>query len=340
MQNRVDTVFRILVCGAGSIGLRHVNNLKSCGVEVYVWRNRSELAKDLMDELNVKVYTSLDDALDISDAVVIATATNTHLDIALKAAKRGKAIFIEKPISLSISGIREFSELVREKKLIVEIGCQLRTHQNLKKLYELTESGKYGPLYTFRVVVGQRLDVWRPGTDYRHCYSSDIKQGGGALLDLIHEIDLVLWFAGPITSVKAHLANVSDQEIDAEDLVNLILVNSNGAVGQVQMDMLSPDYRRGLELIYRDAIFYWDYVTGILECRSKGKVGIVDQVPNHFERNLLFIKHMNHFLDRLSQPNKDPLCSLEDGIAAQCVVEAARLSNARDTSVSLRDIPL
>ena len=116
MQNRADAVFRVLVCGAGSIGLRHVNNLKSFGIEVSVWRSRSELAKGLMDELNVKVYTSLDDALDLSDAVVIATATNTHLDIALKAAKKGKAIFIEKPISLSIAGIKEFSELVREKK--------------------------------------------------------------------------------------------------------------------------------------------------------------------------------------------------------------------------------
>ena len=49
---------------------------------------------------------------------------------------------------------------------------------------------------------------------------------------------------------------------------------------------------------------------------------------------------MKHFLDRLSKSDKDPLCSLENGVAAQCIVEAARISNARDTSVSLREISL
>ena len=77
----------------------------------------------------------------------------------MESAKRGKAIFIEKPVSHSIVGVKEFSELVQKKNLVVEIGCQLRAHRNIKKLYELTAQGQSGPLYTFRAVVGQRLDT-------------------------------------------------------------------------------------------------------------------------------------------------------------------------------------
>jgi len=244
MPNRVQNNFNVLVCGAGSVGMRHINNLVTLGVKVSVWRNRVELVKKLKDELNLEVFLSLDEALKQADAVVIATNTNTHLDLALKAAKMGKAIFIEKPLSHTTEGVKELSDLVRKNKLVFEVGCQLRAHPNLMKLHRLIVQADYGPLYTYRAVVGQRLENWRPDTDYRKSYSVNLQQGGGALLDLIHEIDLINWLTGPILSVSAHLTHVSDQEMCAEDLVNMTLINTNGAVGQVQLDMLSPEYRR------------------------------------------------------------------------------------------------
>ena len=67
------------------------------------------------------------------------------------------------------------------------------------------------------------------------------------------------------------MTHISDLQTNVEDLVNITLVNKNGAVGQIQIDMVSPDYRRGLELVYKDAIFFWDYTTGVLEYRNNGE---------------------------------------------------------------------
>jgi predicted dehydrogenase len=340
MPNRALSDYSVLVCGAGSIGIRHIHNLITLGVKVLVWRTRTELAKKLEDELNLKVFLSFDEALEHADAIVIATNTNKHLDLALKAAKMGKAIFMEKPISHTIKGIKVLSDLVHKKKLVFEVGCQLRAHPNLIKLHQLTAQAQYGPLYTYRAVVGHRLENWRPGTDYRKSYSADLQQGGGALLDLIHEIDLINWLTGPITSVSAHLSQVSDQEMKSEDLVNMTLINANGAVGQVQLDMLSPEYRRGLELVYRDAILYWDYVTGMLTCNKNSLITLVDQVSDQFERNSLFLSHMSYFLDRLINPKILPLCPIEDGIAALTISECARLSDSRSSIVDLTEISL
>jgi len=340
MPNKVLSDYRILVCGAGSIGMRHIQNLVMLGAKVLVWRTRTELAKKLEDELNLKVFLSFDEALEHADAVVIATNTNKHLNLALKAAKMGKAIFMEKPISHTTKGIKELSDLVHKKKLVFEVGCQLRAHPNLIKLHQLTAQAQYGPLYTYRAVVGHRLESWRPGTDYKKSYSADLQQGGGALLDLIHEIDLINWLTGPITSVSAHLSQVSDQEMKSEDLVNMTLINANGAIGQVQLDMLSPEYRRGLELVYRDAIIYWDYVTGILTCNQNSLITVVDQVSDQFERNSLFLSHMSYFLDRLINPKILPLCPIEDGIAALTIAECARLSDTRGSIVDLTEIVL
>ena len=340
MPNRVINDYNVLVCGAGSIGMRHITNLTSLGVNVSVWRSRAELVQKLEDELGLKVFHSFDEALTQNDAVVIATNTNTHLELALKAAKMGKAIFIEKPISHSTKGIGALLDLVHRKQLVFEVGCQLRVHPNLTKLHQFITQFDHGPLYTYRAVVGQRLENWRPGTDYRESYSAHIQQGGGALLDLIHELDLINWLTGPISSVSAHLTHVSDQEMNAEDLVNMTLINTNGAIGQVQLDMVSPEYRRALELVYRDVIIYWDYVTGTLTCNKDGLLTVVDKVSDQFERNSLFIGHMNHFLDRLRNSTISPICSIEDGIAALTIAECARLSDIRGSVVDLKEIML
>jgi predicted dehydrogenase len=101
----------ILVCGAGSIGKRHIKNLKFLGEQVIVWRSRSSLIKKLKKELGVKVFLNLDEALKYSKAVVIATSTDNHINIALKALRLGKPIFIEKPISNNKKNINNLIKL-------------------------------------------------------------------------------------------------------------------------------------------------------------------------------------------------------------------------------------
>ena len=340
MQNsEIDSV-KVLVCGAGSIGIRHIKNLQLLGIDVSVWRNRSNLIYKLKDELGVKVYSSIEEAIDNADAVVIATVTSDHIELALKAAKMGKHIFIEKPISNTLYSLNELKNLVQKKQLIFEVGCQLRAHPSLQILSKLLSQEDYGPLYTYRAVVGQRLEDWRPGTDYTKSYSSNAELGGGALLDLIHEIDLVYWITGSIDSVFASLNQVSDQIINCEDLVNIVLTNSNGAVGQLQMDMLSPEYRRGIELVYKEGVFYWDYVAGTLIYKKNGLSTLIDKVSGEFNRNSLFISHMKHFINRISHPDILPLCSIDDGIVSLCIAEAARLSSTQEKVISLKEIKI
>jgi predicted dehydrogenase len=329
----------VLVCGTGSIGQRHIKNLQSLNVNVSAWRNRSELAEELSKKFDIIVHADLECGLEQADAVVIATSTNTHIDIALKAAKQGKAIYIEKPIAKSFS---EIAPLVSEisNKNIIEVGFQLRAHPNLVKIHEILRQKPFGPLYTYRAVVGHRLDRWRPDTNYRECYSASIKYGGGALLDLIHEIDLVHWLTGDIEKIYGNISQVSDLEMSTDDLANLTLMNKNGSIGQIQMDMVSPNYRRGLELVYRDAIICWDYMTGTIYKKKDGVQSLIDEVPKTFEKNTMFIKLMRNFIERVNGELKPPFCSLEDAIVAQKIAESARTSSMLERVVMIDEITL
>jgi predicted dehydrogenase len=335
MPNNDFSSLKVLVCGAGSVGTRHIKNLQYIGVKVSVWRSRHKLLEKLKNEFSVDIYSSIEEGIENSDAVIIATVTSKHLDIAFKAAKMGKHIFIEKPISNNTKNINKLKNIVQESQLIFEVGCQLRAHPNLQKLSQLISQNNYGPLYTFRSVVGQRLENWRPGTDYTKSYSANSSLGGGALLDLIHEIDLLHWLTGPIESVYANLSQVSDQEINSEDLVNMVLFNSNGAIGQLQMDMLSPELRRGMELVFQKGIFFWDYFAGTLTYQSEGSKSLINQVPDEFNRNSLFLIQMKHFINRVIDPNIKPLCSIDDGIKSLKIVEAAKLSSLNNQAIKL-----
>jgi predicted dehydrogenase len=338
MVTSVNNSPSILVCGAGSIGQRHINNLQSLNVKVSAWRSRKELAEELSVKFGITVYTDLNRGLEQVDAVVIATTTNTHVEIALKAAEQGKAIFIEKPLAKSFAEIAPLVDIISKNSNIVEIGFQLRTHPNLIKIHELSERQQLGQLYTYRAVVGQRLDKWRPDTDYRKSYSVSAKQGGGALLDLIHEIDLINWLTGGIKKVYGRISHVSDLEMSADDLVNLTLINKNGAVGQLQMDMVSPEYRRSLELVYRDAIIYWDYTNGTVYKRANGVELLIDKTPKEFEKNTMFINQMSNFIKRVKGGGERSFCTLEDAIAAQIIAESARISSEEERIVNLEEV--
>ena len=318
---------RILVCGAGSIGMRHITNLLSEHVDVFVHRQRKDKNEELLKSFDYKIELAHDfeTCIPKMDGVVIATETNKHRPIIESAVKNNKHLYIEKPIDVNANNLNKLKEEIKKKGLAVEVGCQLRQHPCLIKLKEIL-SKNFSPVYTFRVYAGQRLEDWRPGTDYNDSYSASKSRGGGALLDLIHEIDLTHWLLGDIDEVFGDLSKVSDQKIDAEDLVNIILRLRSGAVGSIQLDLLSPVLRRGIEIISKEAIICWDYNLGQLEVTTKSGKEVLESVEQDFERNDLFLNTMSHFLKRMDNINITPSCSFEDGIKSLEIVDAIESS--------------
>lgn len=333
MDGSVNMAKHVLVCGAGSIGKRHIANLLQLGAKVTVWRSQTPLLKSIWDEFDVEINENLDDAINKADAVVIATATDNHIPSAIKILQAGKALFIEKPISHDWNGIEDLQKLALGK--IVEVGCQFRAHQNLIVLSHLLQQTGSDKILTYRFAMGHRLDAWRMGKDYRTAYSSDATRGGGALFDLIHQIDLAIWFFGPVKEVNAVLSKRSELDISGDDVSNILLTHTNGLTGHIQLDMASPVYRCEAEVMTCDSIFKWSYSQGTLCNHSPEKNLIIDQVPENFDRNDLFITHMAHFLKRLSDNSPPPLCSIDEGIAALRVAICSREASVSGKKVML-----
>ena len=98
---------KFLVCGTGSIGVRHIKNLLKLKQDVYIWREQKDKRKELNKIFpEIKIFTSLDKAIKFCDAVIIANSTHNHIKILKKAIKYKCHAYIEKPISNNIKHIK------------------------------------------------------------------------------------------------------------------------------------------------------------------------------------------------------------------------------------------
>ena len=124
---------KILVVGYGSIGKRHVNNLSSLLTsKILVCTNR-EYDKFLKKK-DCKIFKSLKKSIvEKPKAALITNVTSEHVETAINLANAGINLFIEKPLSNSFSNVKKLIRVVKKKKIVTMIGCNLRFHPCIKK---------------------------------------------------------------------------------------------------------------------------------------------------------------------------------------------------------------
>ena len=131
---------RVLIVGYGSIGKRHIDNLSTLSnIEILVYTKKKY--DNFLKVRKCKKIESLNECLKVKmDAVIICNETNLHLKIAIKLAKAHVHIFIEKPLSNSVSGIHDLEKIVKKHKLITHVGCVMRFHPCLKEIKKVLDT--------------------------------------------------------------------------------------------------------------------------------------------------------------------------------------------------------
>lgn len=237
----------VLVVGCGSIGRRHTRVLRSLGVHGIracdpVAAQRQAL---LAESPQVRMFESFEDGLrSRPETVFICTPPWLHIPQAAQAIEAGCHVFSEKPLSDATAGIDDLAALAEARGKKVMVGLCFRFHEGLVKARRWLNEGRIGRLVSIRCLVGEHLPDVRP--DYRTLFSA---QQGGAF-DLLHEIDLAVWYAGaPVRRVLAMSGNYSDIGIQAPDLAELLIEFDNRTLASVHLDFFQRPRRRQTELI-------------------------------------------------------------------------------------------
>ena len=316
-----------LVIGCGSIGQRHLRNLLALGIDVVVCDPDRIRREEVSKAYGVTVLAELEVALSHHpEAVFICSPTSTHVQLGMDISRRGHHLFIEKPLSHSSEGLDELEREVYAHKLVAMVGCNMLFLGSLMRVKKLVEEGAIGRVLSARVQMGFYLPRWRPHMDYRTSYSANRSQGGGVLLDVIHEIGIVRWLLGEVKEVVCFSDKLSSLEIDTEDVAQLLLRMASGALVQVHFDYLQKTYRRSLELIGEEGNLVWDFGARTVELYT----GSADQWQVFRESismdpNQMFVDEVAHFVKCL-EGGEEPRKSLSSARRDLEVILAAKRS--------------
>lgn len=327
---------KFLIAGFGSIGRRHLRNLRALGeTDIILLRSHKSTLPD--DEITgLPVETDITAALAHKpDAVIISNPTALHLDVAIPAAKAGCAILMEKPVSHSLDRLDEFKQAAKAGGAGVLLGYQFRFHPGLRQVKAWLMDGLIGRPLSFRAQWGEYLPNWHPWEDYRKSYTSRSDLGGGVVVTLSHPIDYLRWLLGDVKSLWAFSGRLSDLEIQVEDYAEIGMQFANGVTGSLHVDYYQQPPSHTLEITGTAGRVTWDNADGSARL-FQAQTGQWSEfsIPANFDRNDLFIAETKHFLD-IVQKKAEPVCSLADGEAALKLCLTVHESSARGQLVHL-----
>lgn len=323
---------KCLIAGVGSIGRRHLRNLRSLGVNDFVLYRRARFNEAEDEFAGTITETNLQAALAHQpDFAVIANPTSLHLEVALACAQAGCHLFLEKPISHTLSGCDELMAAVESRGLQAMVGFQFRFHPGLAQLRRLLTENAIGPVVSVQAHWGEYLPAWHPWEDHRQSYSAREDLGGGVTLTLCHPFDYLRWLFGEVAEVAAMTSRQGGLEIETEDTVDAQLLFASGVMAHVHLDYVQRPPRHSLQIIGQQGTLQWENDTVRLFTAPQWQE---IPPPPGFERNTMFVDEMRHFLQCLTE-KQAPICTLADGLAALRIAVMVKESARQKRTIQL-----
>jgi predicted dehydrogenase len=324
---------RILLVGYGSIGKRYVKIINKLYPKISIILLRHQKHND-QRKINGVDYcvSSIEDAIALEpQAAIIANPAIYHLDFAIPLANAGLHLLIEKPISTNSVDLHKLLSIAQKNNLKVMTGFNLRFLPSLQEFRKLVKDNALGKVFSVRAEVGQYLPDWRPNFDYRNSVSAKKSLGGGAILELCHEIDYLIWIFGGIDWVNAFASRQSNLQIDVEDTAYTMLgferdKQNYQLTASLNMDFIRHDSSRKCTAICEEGSLRWDGNNGSIEIYKKNENKWQTIFLDRPEKNYTYIKELQYFFES-TESSMEVFATLEDGILSTRVIEAIKKSN-------------
>lgn len=328
-------MINVAIFGAGRIGNIHASNLvKQSGIKLkYVSDIHEVSAKTLADKYAATVANT-DQIFDDKsiDAVVIASSTDTHAELILRAVQANKAIFCEKPVDLNVQKAKECLEAVEKAGVLCMVGFQRRFDPTFAALKKRLAEGEIGVAEMLMIT---SRDPAAPPASY-------IQSSGGIFKDmLIHDFDVFRWILeDEAVSISAMGSCLTDERIAELGDADSTIVNIKTHQGRLcQIDTS------------RRAIYGYDQRFEVLGSQGMLQAGnhrptqvvlsstsaISYDKPEHFflERyREAYALEMAHFFEAM-MTNEPVRTTIRDGVKALELAEAAALSWREHRTVRL-----
>ena len=322
---------RILIVGLGSIGRRHLRLARELipNADIRVLRHQST---NELPEYSNGCFSSIEDAILFAPQIaVIANPAPFHIITAKKLAEIGVHLLIEKPLSDKLDGVSQLLEICQQKNTYLLTGYNLRFLPSLQRFRDFLGENIIGNVLSVHCEVGQYLPSWRPETNYQQGVSAKRELGGGALLELSHEIDYLRWIFGEVEWVKASLSRQSNLEIDVEDTAHIIMgfmptTDKHKLIAAVNLDFIRHDTSRLCTAIGEKGSLRWNGLTGEVSLYESGAKEWCELFRYQHTPDESYLAEWKSFIACVTE-DKAPLIAIEDGLKVLQIIEAVRKSS-------------
>ena len=307
-------MLKIGVLGAGHLGKIHINCIKQLPVDDLIgfYAQDNNTSKKVSEDLQVKCFSSIEELIDSVDVVDIVTPTISHFECASLALKKGKHVFIEKPIVATVDEAGRLIKLADEANVKVQVGHVERFNPAYIAAHPLIDA----PLF----VEAHRLALFNPrGTDVP------------VVLDLmVHDIDIILdMIKSPIKNISASgVAIVSP----TPDITNARIEFENGSVANLTASRISLKNMRKHRIFQKDAYITVDFlekkseVVRIDEADEMNpfamKIDLADGSKKQISIEQPAVQPINSIMTELESfhnaivDNTEPIVTIHDGVQA------------------------
>ncbi|MCU7549659.1 Gfo/Idh/MocA family oxidoreductase [Chitinophagaceae bacterium LB-8] len=248
-------MLKIGVFGTGHLGKFHLNNWKEINdVEIVGFFDpHDETAAAVSKQYGIKRFLKVAELIDACDAIDVVTPTHLHFGVCEQAIRKGKHVFVEKPLAHTMEEAEKLVKLVQESGIKLQVGHVERFNPAFlaMKGFELK------PMF----IEVHRLAQFNPrGTEV------------SVILDLmIHDIDIIL------SIVKSDVRNISASGVavmtDTPDIANVRIEFNNGCVANLTSSRISMKKMRKTRLFQKDAYIGIDFLnkkTEIIKMKQEG----------------------------------------------------------------------
>ena len=308
-------MLKVGVLGAGHLGKIHLRLLNQSEKYELVgfYDPFEDNAKKVAAEFGYRKFDTIADLIAAVDVVDIVTPTLSHHDCAVEVIKAGKHVFIEKPISNTVTEAEEIIALAKEYNVKGQVGHVER----FNPAFTAVKNQIQNPMF----IETHRLAEFNPrGTDVP------------VVLDLmIHDIDAILSVVtSKVKSVHASGVSVLSQ---SPDISNARIEFENGCVANITSSRISMKNMRKSRFFQKDAYISVDYLDKVCEIV---KMKDAPEIPGDFdmilqnaegekkqiyfdnptvEPNNAILDELNAFADAINN-DTTPIVTLEDGTEA------------------------
>ena len=297
---------KVAVIGLGSIANRHRRNLKELFPNsiLYAMSASGRLPENKVSDCD-GIITTLDELIQKQpDMVIVASPAPFHAKHAIPLMQAGIPTLIEKPVTTTTDDVVTLIDSEKKTNTPVAVGYCLRYLPSSIKMQALLKDGIIGDVYNSTIEIGQYLPDWRPNINYRDSVSANKHLGGGALLELSHELDYVQWLFGKLTVESAILRSSNSLGLDVEDLVDLTLINDDGLVCNVHLDFVQRAVKRTCSVVGSKGRLDWNLIENWILLSNENGTEMLYSEPT-WDKNKMYLSMVLDFVNKIDKKSNN-----------------------------------